>query len=199
MIRIHKQINKVLDKPNDYIHLLDLKFPIERMYFNFKPVENETGANNMDLWHRNGKMEVNEIPTAGITINNLVVPPTYVSAASFIRHYNETSTVTSLSLTAHGIKIYEDYPVQLFNSYLPYKFGTINTPLELGYYMINFDVKPGEYQPSGHFNCSKGREFFISYNSNNISSNMPTYFQLTAIAINFLVVKDGTAYLQYST
>lgn len=196
MIRIHKQINKVLDKPNDDIQLLDLKFPIERMYFNFKPIENETGPNNMDLWHRNGKMEVNEIPTAGITI---APGPIYSSAVSFIRHYNETSTITALSLTAHGIKIYEDYPVQLFNSYLPYKFGTINTPLELGYYMINFDIKPGEYQPSGHFNCSKGREFFLSYRSNNISSNLPTYLQLTAITINFLVVKDGTAYLQYST
>jgi hypothetical protein len=189
-------MQKVLDKPDDEMQLLELKFPIERMYFTFKPVDNENGPNNMDTWHKNTKLTMNDIPTAGLEINP---GPIYGPAVSFIRHFNEVQTVDAMSLTAHGIKIYDDYPSQLFNSYFPYKFGSINTPEADGYYMVNFDLTPGEYQPSGHFNSSKAREFFIKYKSNHIDTFNPAYFQLTAICINFLVVKDGVAYLKFST
>lgn len=193
LIRVHRQLQKILDKPEEEIQLLDLKWPLERMYFTFKPTENELGPNNMDLWHRNGKMTVNEIPTAGIT----VAP--FASAVSFIRHYNEQKSVDELSLTAHGVKLYDAYPSQIFNSYMPYKFGKLTTPESEGYYMINFDLTPGEYQPSGHFNVSRAREFFIRYRSKFINMELPTYLQLTGICINFLVVKDGHAFIKFTT
>jgi hypothetical protein len=197
LIRVHRQIQKIFDKPEDDLQLLELKWPIERMYFNFKPVENELGPNNMDLWCKNGKMTANEIPTMGVEFD--AGTNTFVPVATFIRHYNEQPSVNEISLTAHGIKIYESYPSNIFNSYFPYKFGSLTTPDADGYYMVNFDLTPGEYQPSGHFNSSKAREFFIKYTSRFINVNDPAYGQFTAICLNFLIVKDGHAFIKFTT
>lgn len=83
-----------------------------------------------------------------------------------------TKTIDSLSITAHGIPIYQDFPSMVFNSYFPYHYGgsAIKTPNDIGALMVNFALYPGTYQPSGHINVSRAREFYIKYNSSVISS-----------------------------
>ncbi len=199
LIRVHKQLTRILDKSNDSIFLSDLKLPVEYMYFNFKPLINETGPNNMDLWDQSTYATLDEKLTAGIVIVAPGPPPVYAPAASFIRHYNEKPCVTSISLHAYGIPLYKQYPAQLFNSYLPWKFGKVNTPEDLGYYFINFNINPGEYQPSGHFNVSRSREFYLDYVSPYITPTFQARFSVTAIVINFLLVKDGSAIVKFAT
>lgn len=197
LIRVHKQLLKILNKPKDDIQLLEIKWPVEHMYFCARPTENEDGIYQMDLWHRTGSMTVNDRATAGVVYDTLVSK--YTPAASFIRQYSERPSVDNITVKAQGIILYDNYPSQIFNSYFPYKFGNINTPEELGYYLINFNFTPTAYQPTGYFNMSTAREFFISYSSNVFSTTNTGRLHLTAMCLNFLIVKDGGANLHYST
>jgi hypothetical protein len=65
--------------------------------------------------------------------------------------------------------------------------------------MINFCLYPGTYQPSAHINISRAREFYIQYTSSIISTVVNGTLIIVGIAINFLLVSDGSAVLRYST
>ncbi len=61
-------------------------------------------------------------------------------------------------------------------------------------------------QPSGHFNVSRAREFFLDIKSGIIGEPVYGSQQIQqgrliteASAINFLLVSDGSAVLRYST
>ena len=66
--------------------------------------------------------------------------------------------------------------------------------------MITFCLYPGSYQPSGHVNVSRAREFYLQYWSEGaVSSEDPADLIIVASAINFLLISDGSAVLRYST
>ena len=65
--------------------------------------------------------------------------------------------------------------------------------------MINFALYPKSYQPSGHLNVSRAREFFLNWNTRYVGSTTPADLLAVAIAINFLLITDGSAVLRYST
>jgi hypothetical protein len=73
--------------------------------------------------------------------------------------------------------------------------------------MMNFNVKPGEYQPSGHFNSSRARELYLSYvsaideNTNDyvISKANPVELLVLAECLNFVFYKNGNMVLRFST
>jgi hypothetical protein len=111
-------------------------------------------------------------------------------------------TVDRLSITAHGIDIYKEMPGTFFHSYTPYVYGGHNvaSPDDPGAHMITFCLYPGSYQPSGHVNVSRAREFYLKYFSNGVvDSNNPADLIVVASAINFLLISDGSAVLRYST
>jgi len=120
-------------------------------------------------------------------------------------------TVDRLTLNAHGITLFGDFPDEFFNEYMPWQYGGYNivTPDDEGALMINFCLYPGTYQPSGHINVSRAREFYIKYTSSYIGSdansvdpvqaNPHAFMIVVAIAINFLLISDGSAVLRYST
>jgi hypothetical protein len=110
-------------------------------------------------------------------------------------------TIDRMSIRAHGIEIYKDFPVGFFNAYLPYRFGghNLNTPEDCGVMFVPFGLYPGTYQPNGHLNVSRAREFYLDYTSAIISSSVQGTLIVLAIAINFLLVSDGSAVLRYST
>lgn len=113
----------------------------------------------------------------------------------------------TLKLSAHGIPIFNDLPAQFFNSYTPYVFGghELNSPTDPGAYFIPFCLYPGDYQPSGHINISRAREFFLAYKGaplaggNVISATNTAELRVVATCINFLLINDGNASLRYST
>jgi hypothetical protein len=88
-----------------------------------------------------------------------------------------------------------------YRDYMTYTYGgpNINTPEDKGALMVNFCLYPGTYQPSGHMNLSRAREFFIQIASSYASASTPVDLIVMAAAINFLLISDGSAVLRYST
>jgi hypothetical protein len=113
----------------------------------------------------------------------------------------EQAALNSLTVTAHGITLYDYFNTAFYNSYIPYQYGgyNIRTPDDPGALMITFCLFPKTYQPSGHLNVSRAREFYIGWNSCYISSAHPAELVFCASAINFLLISDGSAVLRYST
>jgi hypothetical protein len=111
--------------------------------------------------------------------------------------------LTTLSVQAHGIDIYKDLPAGFFNAYTTYHFGgpNINAPKDVGQLFVPFCLYPGTYQPSGHINVSRAREFYVKYTSAYQVANPAVVLHLVVIAsaINFLLISDGSAVLRYST
>lgn len=103
-----------------------------------------------------------------------------------------------LTIEAHGIPLYRDIPSAFFNHYVPYTYGGahVNTPLDCGVQMITFNLYPGSYQPSGHVNISRAREFYIEFQRTQIAGSdddSSADLVVIAIAINFLLISDGSA------
>lgn len=110
-------------------------------------------------------------------------------------------TMDSINISAHGIEIYNNFPSKFYNAYLSYHYGgpNINTPTDRGLCFIPFALYPGTYQPSGHINISRAREFYLTYTSSVITTNNEGMLVVVASAINFLLISDGSAVLRYST
>jgi hypothetical protein len=110
-------------------------------------------------------------------------------------------TLDTLTIKAHGIPIYNNFPSQFYNAYVPYHYGgpNVRSPKDCGALMVNFCLYPGTYQPSGHINVSRAREFYLGYTSSVINSSTNGQLIVVASAINFLLISDGSAVLRYST
>ena len=187
--------------------LSQLKWPIETIFIGLRPTWNRSDSNPNKFrdWHRGTKtVDVRDdvwdhaevAGDAGATDHvsrvGQVVPDTYVK---------ECPTVQSMSLSAHGITLLDSFDQRFYNSYIPYKYGGNNivTPSDEGVLMVTFCLYPGSYQPSGHINVSRAREFFVSWVTNFVGSDNSADFVAVAIAINFLLITDGSAVLRYST
>lgn len=107
----------------------------------------------------------------------------------------QTQTIDALSIKAHGIPIYNGFVSKFYNAYLPYHYGGPNVGVskDIGALMIPFNLYPGTYQPSGHINVSRAREFYVSYDSSVISTSNVGTLVISASAINFLLISDGSA------
>ena len=99
-------------------------------------------------------------------------------------------TMEWVTIKAHGIPIYNHFPAKFYNAYLPYNYGgpNVRTPEDCGALMITFCLYPGTYQPSGHINVSRAREFYIDFATTSAvdNTNLGTLIVI-ASAINFLL------------
>ena len=111
------------------------------------------------------------------------------------------NTIDNLSIKAHGITLWDSYSTSFYNSYLTYHLGgpNINVSQDSGLCFVPFCLYPGTYQPSGHINVSRAREFYITVNSSVVNSTNVGFLIIVASAINFLLISDGSAVLRYST
>ncbi len=167
------------------------------------------GATVLTVAQVNATLTVNGYPPISGTFANSSVPtpaeiiaatPSVFAPATFNDY---TTPLSTLQIQAHGVSLYTTISVNFFNSYVPYTYGGhhINTPFDVGALMITFNLYPGSYQPSGHVNISRAREFYFNYVSSMIGTTaLPQAdISLVAIAINFLLISDGSAVLRYST
>lgn len=148
-------------------------------------------------------------PPLNLTGTALTGNPTEAQIAAALPSLNaegsyfiQSPTFETLEIDAHGVPIYRTVPAQFFNSYIPYTYGGshLNTPYDVGAYMVTFNLYPGSYQPSGHINISRAREFYFIYSSAEIGNTIASAdLSIVAIAINFLLISDGSAILRYST
>lgn len=113
----------------------------------------------------------------------------------------QVPTVTTLNVTAHGVRLYDTFQRQFYNAYIPYAYGgaSVVTPKDESVVMINFSIFPNSYQPSGHVNVSRAREFYINWTSAYMSTSTQGILISVARAINFLLITDGSAVLRYTT
>jgi hypothetical protein len=188
----------VLSSSEGSVLLQQIKWPIECLYVAFRPTINLT---NSQRWHKNTVITANEVKQSVVTGGST----TQINDAIY---YSEEHVVSSLSLRAHDITIYPELPPSFYNSYLPMRYGTnLKTPRDIGWYMMNFNINPGDYQPSGHFNSSRDRELYLSYVSAidpslrvpYIRAANPVELIVVADCINFLLVANNTAILRFST
>jgi hypothetical protein len=222
LIRVHRIQKTPLNTAADQVQLTQLKWPIEFFFAGARPMQNELGNPGVPSpwvwrnWHRfidtvprniavcDGDLTGVTLPqhdalTTPATMVNTVV--TYTGSDCNVAYWTETNTLDTIQISAHQIPIYRTTAVGFFNSHIPLQYGGVNiqTPSDPGAYMINFCLYPGTYQPSGHFNISRAREFYFEYTSSFISSVNICNLLIDASALNFLLISDGSAVLRYST
>jgi len=113
-----------------------------------------------------------------------------------------TNTIDTFGIISHNINLYEpSYLRQFYNAYLTYQYGqeTIRSPDDVGILFIPFCLFPGAYQPSGHVNVSRTREFYARYTSSYCDSTHQCVLYVAASAINFLLIADGSAVMRFNT
>ncbi len=209
---------------SDEHQLSQLKWPVEYLFLGLRPQYNVDSDNNEQWrdWHRmtktvNGSYNNGsklEIPLMKITASGagtLLWPDLFTSGASYLTcsygqiipdmYTMEMPTINTITVTAHGIKLYDTFEDRFFNAYLPFHFGgpAIVTPKDPGALMVNFCLYPKSYQPSGHVNVSRAREFFVKWETSYVTSAFPATFYAVAMCINFLIISDGSAVLRYAT
>ena len=205
LIRVHREQKITVTSAEDEILLQNLKWPIETMFVGLRPTAQKS---QLAHWHKFSSISdetldvpqllsgAGEIDFAATTGNAGVVD----SGAS-VEAYASAKTIDRLTISAHGIALYNDLVADFFSDYTPFAYGgpNIRTPEDSGVLMVPFNLYPGTYQPSGHVNVSRAREFYIKYTSSVISSGTPGELVIIASALNFLLISDGSAVLRYST
>ncbi len=217
LIRVHRFQSTRVSVSTDNLLLSQLKWPIETIYVGLRPAVNISASNTNQYrdWHRLTLLTdevINHASTShgdAITDDNIAfnavdsLHKTFSSQEVIERivYPVATETIDTLQLLAHGISIFQTTKSAFYRDYLPYTFGgaNINTPEDPGALMLNFCLYPGSYQPSGHVNVSRAREFYLQFVSSYCSSATPCDLLTLAYAINFLLISDGSAVLRYST
>jgi hypothetical protein len=223
LIRVYRQHTQRCNQDSaDEKLLSQLKWPVEYMFVGLRPTWNikatttgsaagasslVTGGNQNQWrdWHRMTRQvdsiwddpDLSEttgggaIATSGSSIGS-VMPPTY---------WLPVPTVDTLTLTSHGITIYDTFADKFFSQYMPFNYGgpALVTPDDPGALFVNMALFPRSYQPSGHLNISRARETYLKWTTSYISAKTPADLLAVAVAINFLLVTDGSAVLRYST
>ena len=191
LIRVHKKNEvKSVSQASGTERLNKLVWPIESLFIAFRPQSNLT---NSQLWAHYAVCTQQSIPEAVVNSSNVI----QVNDAIY---YSETSAVTTMSLVAQGIPIFNSTPYQFYNAYLPYRYGpTWKTPAGLGWFYMNFCVDPTLYNPNGYLNVSRAREFYLNFESTYISTSNLVDMIVLADCMNFLLISDGVPVLRYIT
>jgi hypothetical protein len=196
LIRVTLQNNFTLIKHNDNILLHTVKWPVESLYFGFRPKNND---DHSQKWYRNSIITERTIKQPVIVGNDEV----QVNEAQFIV---EDHVIDNIQLKAHDVSLFPKTSAKFYSDYMPYAYN-VRTPKDLGWYALHFARKPGDQQPSGHFNTSQNRELVLSYesainpltNTTYINSTNPVEFYVCAECINFLLINNNTATLRFAT
>jgi hypothetical protein len=195
LIRVHRAqtISGIVSGETDNL-LSQLKWPVERLVFGVQPAANVLttaagGYVGLDRWWQYSTIAEN----TAVGGNGLVVD-TISGAYAF---ETKTNDITTLSISLHGQKLYDAMPQDFFTDYVPTTYGGSNISAsddDPASGMISFALIGGIYQPNGHLNVSRAREFYFQP-----TCTAGGTLVLEADAINFLLISDGNAVLRYST
>jgi len=197
LIRVHRSHVETLTDASKSVRLYSLKWPVESIYVAFRPVVNNY---NSQLWYKNTSVVEKTVKEAVVTGTSSI----QVNNAIYL---DESHVVQNISLKSFDITIYPSLAPEFYNNYIPLRYGKdIKTPKDLGWYMMNFNFMPGQYQPSGHLNVSRARELDLVYTSavnssyqNIISPTNPVDLIVLADCINFILYKNKAMTLRFST
>jgi len=216
LIRVHREHVQQVTQSSGRVLLSNLKWPIECMFVGFRRTFYETNATtsaaNNQMWHRFAHPSATSTAKLhGIVSTASGAAPATINITTWLR------ICASLTISAHGVPLYNAAAGAMLDSYIPYRYSSTGVSTDkdgLGAMMINFCLFPGAYQPSGHINVSRAREFYLEYVSAYDESGS-TYIigsggalqtgaatctlVVVASAINFLLISDGSAVLRYTT
>ena len=219
LIRVFRQHTQTCSQSGTEEKLLSqLKWPVEYMFVGLRPRWDVTGVSNLTGvssgkvsgnqyvwrdWHRLTKV-VNAVQSTNLSLalnvggDDVAVAKDNVMASEY---FLPVPTVDTLSLTSHGITIFDSFNDTFFNQYMPYHYGgtALTTPDDVGALFINMALFPRSYQPSGHLNISRARETYLKWTTSYISPSTSAELLVIAVAINFLLISDGSCVLRYST
>jgi hypothetical protein len=217
LIRVHLTASLSTTSPGEDERLLtQLKWPIEYIFLGLRPRWNITADNRHQWrdWHRLTKVNTGRFDADySQSVVSSTTPGTngQLAAASHSRssiepvakaeYVSVEPTVSRLRVSAHGVTLYDEYDSNFYGDYMAYHYGGLNltTPNDPGALMINFALYPGTYQPSGHINVSRAREFNVRWTTPYVSASTTADLLVCASAINFLLISDGSAVLRFST
>ena len=197
IIRLHKKMERIVNKSYDELLLTDIKFAVEQMYVLFRPLSSESDENSAEIWYNNNAITYTEIPYPSIIKIAGVKSMGYTNAY----YYTETPVVDELGIICSGNNIYDNISSKFYDSYLPYRYGKnmLMTPNTSGSYIITFNLYPDNDQPSGYLNLSNSRENYLSYTSSYISGDNPCKLYISTKTINFLYLSEGSMTVRFST
>jgi hypothetical protein len=202
LIRVHKsQTDKNLNASGVIDFKKKLKFPTEYLLTGFRSVNN---SKDFDTWWLMGKQKTktntNKLLTPAIIWNTALNNSQLV-----VREAVEVTTlenvVDTLSIESHGIKLFQEFPSLFYNSYIPIKYPKNNltvSPCDNSIFMINFNLYPGKFNPSGYYNLSSARELTMSYKLLPAQSYNDIELVTTSKALNFLIRRGDTLCLLYA-
>jgi hypothetical protein len=215
LIRVHLYATITTSETGDgERQLTQLKWPIEYIFLGLRPKWNVDARNPKQWrdWHRLTKVNSGRYDSQETRVSVVSTEPgasgVLRSLSEFSRqpvirdeYVSQEATVSTLRVTAHGVTLYEEYDASFYGNYLPYNYGGMNitTPNDPGALMINFALYPGTYQPSGHINVSRAREFNVVWRTPYVTPTSVADLVICACAINFLLISDGSAVLRFST
>lgn len=206
LVRVHLSQTITLNASSGSQILNNMKWPITQLTAVFQPTVNTLPNTNvstrgsqvsvidpaMEDWHR-----------FGLVTNNVVAGGAGLAGTSSTAAYvtkNVSDHMLTIGISAFGNEIYKPMPSQFFNCYTTLKYGADTvTPTDAGIFFIPFCLFPNTYQPSGHLNVSKLREFYLNYSSSYITANNTIICYISAVAINFLMISKGSAGLRFVT
>lgn len=201
LIRVHRRQSKVLDKSLDSVRLDQLKYPLEYMYFGIRDQDN---AADLDHWHLFGRARTRT--SASSLLAAAAIWNSALDMCQLVcRTAKETDTLDPIAqtvkITAHGVDLYPQLPASFFNAYLPQRYFSstmVVAPQDTAAYMAAFCLYPGEFNPSGYYNLSSGRELDLSYRADSIDSSNTAELVVAASTLNFLVRKGDSVQLRYA-
>lgn len=186
MIRVHGHMHTQVTNPTDQFKLNGLKWATEFMYVGFRPLANNTP----DKWTDLVILTENSFNTPVYNNLGVIVPQT-------VTYKNKTLPVKTLAVKANGVVIYHHMAAQFYEDYLP--FSRSNTAVGLrGAFLIPFNLKTGELQPTGYFRIDRNNETFLEWTGGQFSAANPAELFISSITINFLILKEGKAWLLYN-
>lgn len=217
LIRVHRLQTQPCSASASEFQLSNLKWPIESMFVGLRPDANVAASNLNQYrdWHNLTAIADQKIDVVARSSADVMTDDNVAWNADSEKHKvsssqtlvettyfpESTETIDTLEIVAHGITLFSSYKAAFYRDYMPWTYGgaNLNTPEDKGALLVNFCLYPGTYQPSGHINTSRAREFFFKYTSNYCSSSNTCTFLVDATALNFLLISDGSAVLRYST
>jgi hypothetical protein len=208
LIRVYRQqTTRITQDAHGETLLSQLKWPIEYMFVGLRPSWNikDNNRNQWRDWHRMTR----QVDATSDELTHMEVASSQAAAAVTYdcknvipdQYYLPVPTVNSMSLTSHGIVIFDGFSDTFFNQYMPFHYGgpALVTPDDPGAIFINLSLFPRSYQPAGHLNISRARETYLKWTTSYVSGNATADLLVVAVAINFLLITDGSAVLRYST
>ena len=200
-IRVHRRQHKSINMSTASVSLDQLKYPAEYLYFGFRDRAN---LDDFDHWHLFGRARTRPaasslLAPAALWNSDLDLPQIVSRDAKEVNTLDPI--VQEIKLTAHGIDLYPSISASFFNAYLPQRYfakTTVVAPRDTSAYMATFCLYPGKFNPSGYYNLSSGREFYLTYRGENIGTSQPAELVVSMSALNFLIRKGDTVCLRYA-